>query len=150
VKNLVLYLCGALLLAFGCTHANAQQCTPSDGLDGPIDTVHSAVKKPGDPVTLTWTDPEFTIDCEPLTGDLALTGIQVYISINAPVVAGLSPTTTVAPGVGTLEVTADANRGERIYYATRACNSTECSALSRQRFVKLPGPPKAARDSGVN
>lgn len=140
------------ILAFGT--AVGQTCVPGGEVDGPVDTVHSAVKKLGDSVTLTWTDPAFTTDCEPLTGPLALTALEVYISLNAPVdTANFTPDATVAPGVETLTFTINAPRKSDVYYAVRARNgadATDVSTLSNQPFVKVPGTPQPVDNATVN
>jgi len=118
--------------------------------DGPVATVHSAVKKPGDPVTLTWVNPTEDGCGDPLTADLALTFINLYVEVDGPVTATTPVAAVLAPDQTSLGMTADANKGADIYYALKACSDFGCSMLSNQPYIKLPGNPKKSENLLAN
>ena len=130
------------------TRGNAQECTPAD--DGPVAGVHAAVKKPGDPVTVTWTLPTLDECGDALAGETALTYQELYVSVNTPVVDTTVLAATLPANQTTIGLTADANKGADIYYALRSCNNFGCSALSNQEYVKLPGKPQKGNVSEIN
>ena len=145
-KRAIIYAVAALLIAFmigGFLGNKAFAQEPCPAADGPIANVHSAVKKPGDPVTLSWTTPVADTCGDPLGGPSALTEIQLFVEVDTPVTDGTPAAATYPPGQTSVGLTADAQKGADIYYALRACNDIGCSKLSNQEYVKLPGNPNA-------
>lgn len=117
------------------------ECAP--GADGPVATKHSAVKKPGDPVVISWVNPTQDSCGDLLEGETALTEVRLYVSVDSPVVEATPVAASYAPDQTSVGLTADAAKGADIYYALKACNAFGCSPFSNQEFVKLPGNPGA-------
>jgi hypothetical protein len=133
----------SLMFIMGATTANAA----CPGEDGPIASVHSAVKKPTDAVILSWTLPTTACDGSLLEAEFALTNIELYVSLNAPVIEAMGPIQDQIPPTATtatLQVPfPDVEKGTDVYYALRACSAHGCSPLSNQEYVKIPGNPNS-------
>lgn len=139
MKKLVIslfWICNIYLLA--TNHALAA-CEPA--ADGPVASKHSAVKKPGDPVLVSWVNPTTDSCGDILEGDTALREVRLYVSVDSPVTAATPVAATYAPDQTSVGLSADAEKGANIYYALKACNDFGCSPFSNQEFVKLPGNP---------
>lgn len=101
--------------------------------------------------TVTWTLPTTSVGGLPLTGNLALTELRLYVS-TAPIAdtpTGLTPI-IVAPGLTEFEYGAPVSNGSRLYFRLAACNgpanARECGALSNQddKLIEIdttPGVP---------
>lgn len=147
-KRAIIIAVTALLASFiiggivGQANAQTVECIGDD--TGGVDPKHSAVKKPGDPVTISWVAPTCDTSGDPLEGATALTGFELYVSVNQPITPELGPVVFIPADQLSVTVTADAQKGEEIYYALRAVNDFGKSVLSTQRWVKLPGNPQGA------
>jgi len=131
-----------LFIAYCTPYASAQECTPGEGVDGPIATKHSAVKKPGDNTRITFEKPLFDASCDLLENETALTRTEFFASLNTPVDPLLGAVAVLDPSASFVDVSADGEKGDVIYYTFRFCNDFDCSVLTNQEFVKLPGRPK--------
>lgn len=142
----------ALLLTLIAFPLYAQTCEPDTG-DGPVDPKHSAVKKLGDTVTISWTAPVYLSDCTPIADDpeFALTGYDVYVGFDVPADKALPPI-ELAPDQSQLVLTVDvpAGPGTRLYYAIAAKNQFGESYLSGQPWVRVGGPPGKPEAAGAN
>lgn len=93
------------------------------------------------PTTGCTTNPDGTLkggvcDNVPLTGDAALTELQVFADIKAIVAGALPVPVKLGPGLTTTSVTKTVKNGDTLYFRMKACNgpvdARVCSDLSMQ------------------
>lgn len=96
---------------------------------------------------LSWTLPATSTDGLPLTGNNALTAINVYIA-TAPIPDNVAsaPTLALTGSTTTATHTLQVANGSTLYARVRACNAGGCSVLSNQatKLIQLstvPGVP---------
>lgn len=97
-------------------------------------------------ITVNWTLPLTAVDGTPLTGEQALTSVQVFLSTATIADSSTAaPTATLTATASTTTQTVTAAPGQTIYARIKACNSGGCSVFSNQAAkivpVSVPGVP---------
>jgi hypothetical protein len=94
-------------------------------------------------MTINWILPTTTIDGTPLTGTLALTKVQFWVSTSPiPDTAALPPGIELPAGALTRQQSITVPSGGTVYVRIKACNAQDCSPMTAEASKSFPvGPP---------
>lgn len=90
-------------------------------------------------LTVNWTAPTTDDVGAPLTGVLALTRYEVYVSTSVVPDNAAVPTATVNASLTTIVQQVQAHIGDTLHIRMKACNAKECSVFTSEATKVVPG-----------
>lgn len=90
-------------------------------------------------IQIDWTLPTQAVDGSALTGNQALTKVQVWVaSATIPLTTSAVPTVELGPGVTSTSQTITIPAGGAAFVRLKACNAGGCSAFTNEVSVPVP------------